>query len=513
MSNYPIVIIDTDQERSDFFEIRFLRDEHTVDIYNDINTVSENSAKHKDAAFLVDYDAVSDSNRLEVIKFYKEFAKQNIFMFNVPDNANKRLAFYELGAKRVFDVSQPLQEIYYGLKWPLNNMLTSDSKNVLISSGTLEDVSLNSLINSLGREERTGILKIVTINNSGKIYFKKGYIIHAQVGLLIGEPALLHILFWNSGSFNFGATSVMDENETVRLSKVALLCLAENIRINYLKNLKKIGSKNAIIQVKFADSLKSSTVKLSENFKELVARPTPLSQVLENSIYTCFETAEKLVALKEQGFLFATEPENKEIKKARNAQVSQLPISVSSLLSKKEAEELCKNIGIKSGDGKIFIIATDDTSSYNFINCIVRSSSEIIKSSDISICKTELENKSSINIFGMKIDEKIIENVEKHADDIRGFIFIFNPPEDDNSEYSRYIISRLTTLYKVPWIATMLKGKSKIDFNAIRRDYGILEHLPMLECDVTNKNDVKKVLKDLKTYVPQKKAEKQDKKE
>jgi hypothetical protein len=513
MSQYPIVIIDTDQKRTDFFESRFLRDEHHVDIYNDINTAVKNSVKHKEAAFLVEYNTLTISDRLDVIKFYKEFTRQNVFMFNVPDNANKRLAFYELGAKRVFDDSQPLDEIYYGLKWPLSNMLTSDNKNVLISSGTLEDVSLNSLLATLAREQRTGILKIVTPYNSGKIYFKDGYIIHAQVGLLTGEPALMHMLFWNSGSFSFGATSVMDENETVRISKVALLCMAENIRKEYLNNLQKIGSQNAIVQVKFIDSLKTLPITLSENFKELVARPTLFSKVLENSIYSCYDTAEKLVTLKEEGFLFVNEPDNKEIKKARQSKISQLPVSVSALLSTKEAEELCSNIGIKSGEGKVFIISTKENDAFEFLNCIVRNNSEIIKLEQLSICKTELANKESINFFGLQVDEQIIENIEKYSERIKALVFIIDPKNDDNPEYSRYVITRLTTLYNVPWITVSAEVKTKKDIDKVKIEYGIAAHIPLLEYNSGNKNDVKTALMSIKTYVPEKKEEKQVKKE
>ena len=211
MPEYPIVVIDTDEERADYFRSRFLRDEHNVDIYSDINSATKNSSQHKEAAFIVEFDTLTISERMDVIKFYKEFTRQNVFMYNVPDNANKRLAFYELGAKRVFDTTQTLEEIYYGLKWPLRNWQAGENKNVLISSGTLEDVSINSLLSTLAREERSGILKIVTRYNSGKIYFNEGFIIHAQAGLLKGERAIMHMLFWTEGSFSFGAASVKNE--------------------------------------------------------------------------------------------------------------------------------------------------------------------------------------------------------------------------------------------------------------------------------------------------------------
>lgn len=508
MPEYPIVVIDTDEERADYFESRFLLDEHTVDIYSDINSATKNSSQHKEAAFIVEFDTLTISDRMDVINFYKEFPQQNIFMYNVPDNANKRLAFYELGAKRVFDTSHPLEEVYYGLKWPLQNWKSSGAKNLLISSGTLEDVSINSLLSTLAREQRSGILKIVTFHNSGKIYFNEGYIIHAQVGLLKGEEALMHMLFWSAGSFSFGAASVINEKETVRVSKVALLCQAEDIRQEYLKNLDQIGTMSAIIQVKFIDSLQSSSVEMTDNFKEIVARPTPLSKVLENSVYTCFDTAKKLVELKKEGFLFANEPDKSMAKKASQKRPSDLPISDSNLLDSKEANQFCTNINLETGIGKVFIIDTNQKSAPNFLARVVSNGSEIISNDDLLFCNTSLKNKVRVVFYGLSVNEQIIDIVEKYAEDIKAILFLINEKEDTNPEYSRYIISRLTNIYEVPWLAATEKEGEGKKSDSLKNKYGIPGHIPVFEGNSVIDADAKKILLGIKKYeVPVEKPE------
>ncbi len=501
MPEYPIVVIDTDEERADYFKSRFLRDEHNVDIYNDIISATKNSAQHTDAAFIVEFDTLTISDRMAVIEFYKEFTRQNIFMYNVPDNANKRLAFYELGAKRVFDTSQTLEEIYYGLKWPLRNWQAGENKNVLISSGTLEDVSINSLLSTLAREERSGILKMVTPYNSGKIYFREGFIIHAQVGLLKGERALMHMLFWTAGSFSFAAAAIGNEKESVRISKVALLCLAESIRQKYLEDLQKIGTMSAIVQVKFIDSLQSSALEMTENFKELVARPTVLSKILENSVYTCFETAEKLAALKDEGFLFANEQDKSVAKKLKQKQTTELPISDSNLLDTKEATEFSKNINLESNSGKVFIIDTDEKSANNFLARLVSSGSEIISNEDLHFCNTALKNKAEMIFYSLTINKLIIDTIEKYATDIKAIIFIINEKVDSNPEYSRYIISRLTKIYDVPWVTMSEKVNSK-KIDNLKSNYGIPKHIPLIEASPVKNEDAKNVLLQVKEYQP-----------
>ena len=515
MSQYPIVILDNDEQRADFFESRFLRDEHHVDIYKNITALLDKTEQHREAAFLIEYNTITSEQREDVIQFYKEFSLQNIFMFDVPDNANKRLAFYELGAKRVFDTSQPLEEIYHGLLWPLKNLWEGTGKNLLISSGTLEDVSLKSLISTIGKEQRSGILKIVTNKNSGKIYFKDGYLNHAQVGLLSGEKAILHMLFWNTGNFSFSVTSAIDEHDTIRLSCVSLFMMAEALAKNYLKDLKTIGTEKAVIQIKYAGDLFTSSIDISRGFKDLLSRPIALSDVMENSFYTCYETAHKLSELKKYGFLSVSEPDKKEVKKEDDILAREFPISTSTIFDKSESDQFCANINITKGqEGKVFIISTEAESHYNFINCIVQTSSEIVNADDISICKAELANKLKVAFYGLSIDEFIMDSMEKLSADITAMIFLVNDKTNQQSDYSSYIVRRLTSMYDIPWIGSIV-NTNETDVDAVKSKYGIADHIPFLISDPTDKDHVKNLLLNLKKYeaTPEESEEEQDQEE
>ena len=499
MSQYPIVILDSDEDQADFFESRFLRDEHKVDLYKNITALLENSEQHKEAAFLVEYNTLTSEQREDVIKFYQEFSLQNIFMFNVPDNANKRLAFYELGAKRVFDTSFPLEEIYHGLVWPLKTLWEGASKNLLISSGILEDVSLKSLISTIGKEQRTGILKIVTTKNSGKIYFKDGYLNHAQVGLISGEKAILHMLFWNSGNFTFSVTSAIDEYDTIRLSCVSLFIMAEKLAKDYLNDLKNIGSEKAIIQIKYAGDLTTSTIEVASGFKELIGRPIALTNVMENSFYTGYETAHKLNELKNSGFLSVTEPEKNDEKKEEDVLTKELPISTSAIFDKKESDQFCSNINIKKKEeGKIFVVSTEPESHQDFINCIVQKESEIVNANSISICKAQFANKTKIGFYGLLVDQNIMEAIEKLSEDITAMVFLLNDKMDEHSDYSSYIMRRLTDMYEIPWIASVTNIAA--DSEVYKNKYAVPQYMPFFASNPKDTDHVKNLLLSLKIY-------------
>jgi len=405
-----------------------------------------------------------------------------------------------LGAKRVFDTSHPLDEVYYGLVWPLKSLWEGSGKNLLISSGTLEDVSLKSLISTIGREQRTGILKIVTSKNSGKIYFKDGYLNHAQVGLISGEKAILHMLFWSRGNFSFSVTSAIDEHDTIRLSCISLFIMAEKLAKDYLLNLKEIGSENAVIQIKYAGDLSTSTIEITAGFKELISRPVVLANVMENAFYTCYETAGKLNELRKFGFLSVSEPQKKEEHKEDDILTRELPISTSRLFDKKETDQFSKNINLaKNREGKIFVISTEAESHYNFLNCIVQNSSEIVNANDISICKAEFENKIKIGFYGLLIDQYIMDSIEKLAEDITAMVFLVNDKLNEASDYSSYIVRRLISMYDIPWIASVVDTKLS-DADAIKNKYGIPEYIPFLISDPQEKDHVKNLLLNLKKY-------------
>jgi len=501
MSQYSVVILDTDETRTDYFESMFKKDEHVVSIHSTIGSTIQHTVKSDKVAFLVEYNTMTSENRLDVIKFFKEYSKQNVFMFNVPDNANKRLAFYELGAKRVFDTSHPLDEIYYALVWPIKNMVSDSNKNLLISSGKLEDVSLKNLLNKLGREERTGILKVVTDNNSGKIYFKDGYIIHAQVGLHIGEKAVLHMLFWHSGIFMFNATSSLTDILSVSISIVTLLIVAEDLRKEYLQNLQEIGSQKAVIKISYAGDLASSSIEIDKGFKKIIQRPIVLSNALENPFYTCYETAQKLIELKGNGYLSVTDDEHIAGEKEKAKDKEEIPLGSFSLLNQNEAQEFCHQVNLeKLQSGKILILSTSGKGGYHSLQWLVQNGSDIVQRNNAHVCRVEVLTQTDVSFYSLRMDETILESIGKISDDFTAIVFLVDVLQEDRFEYISYIMRELINSDDVIWIPFAINSKPRMRLKKIKTKLGIPDHIPFLACDPKEEKDVKTILLSLKKY-------------
>jgi Domain of unknown function (DUF4388) len=501
MSHYSIVILDTDESRTDYFEGMFKKDEHAVSVHSTIGSTIQHTEKSDKIAFLVDYSTLTAEERPDVIRFFKEFARQNIFLFNVPDNANKRLAFYELGAKRVFDTSHPLDEIYYALVWPIKNIAAKVSKNLMISSGALEDVSLKNLINNLSREDRTGILKIITENNSGKIYFKDGIITHAQVGLHTGEDALLHMLFWHEGNFKFNATTALNESISVHLSVVSLFIIAERLRKVYLKNLQDIGSPKAVVQIIYAGDLKNSSIDIKDGFTELILRPVQLKALLENPFYTCCETAQKLAELKSNGYLLVTDGQKVKKEKKAESAAGEIPLGAFTLLNKEEAQELCHQISLdKLQSGKILVISTHGKSGYHLLQAVVEKGSDILQSKNMHQCKVEVLTQTHLSFISFAMDETVLDTVIKTADTFSAIIFLIDVQQADKFEYTSYVMRELVKNEDICWLPCGINMMDSIDLGHIKLKLGIPGHVPFDIYDTTDQDDVKNILLRLKKY-------------
>ena len=97
------------------------------------------------------------------------------------------------------------------------------------SSGTLDDTSLKSLLETAQGERSTGTLTIR--NGSGKsasLYFLFGHLFHAQSDGVAGDAAVVNALTWGKGDFEFDAKAKLPSDETVKSGIPELVQQAES---------------------------------------------------------------------------------------------------------------------------------------------------------------------------------------------------------------------------------------------------------------------------------------------
>ncbi len=510
-----IIILDKDETRSDFFQSMFMRDDYEVKIFNTIKSCIDFISESGCIAALVEYDTLVDEERDDVILFFKNFNRNNIFVFNVPVNANKRLAFYELGARHVFDQKSPHDEIYYALTWPVKNLSLSFDKDRFVSSGNLEDLSLTVLLNNLGREERSGILKLITEKNSGKIYFRNGQIIHAQTRLLEGDKALIHMLFWNSGTFSFSAAAHFNKDMTVMLSSFGLVILAEQLKHRYLSDINNIGSFESTLQLQYIGDLQNTQFNLQPGFVKLLSRPITFKDALENDYYPSFETARILSDLKNANFLSVVEYDKKELTEEAQTKKKEPVVSdVEHLFDLKSAEQLIDNLNLPvKGNRNLLILSTKGISSGRFLTTILGKEPNTIKKLGLKLGILKFSDQLNLTCYSSSIHKSILAVIEKLSFDLCGIIFIIDNNVPEKFEYLKYVSLSLQRAYPLPFLPVVANTKSENETEEIRKIFNIHEVVPVPVFENDNLDIVKNIFLQLKEYEIPEETEDEEEKE
>lgn len=514
MPVHTIIILDSNHDHREILSGFVESEGYQAQVCNSFEDALKRIQANDNGMILLNYQVILESNRSEVIGFFKKLVTTNrLILYNIPENADQRLAFYELGAQRVFDTSFSLEEVFYSLKWLLRNMTELETDQQLYSKGRLEDMSLVNLINSMGRENRTGVLKIVSRNNSGKIYFQNGDIDDAQVGPHSGINALIHLLYWQEGTFSF--TPMLNEKarKNIALSNIGVILLAEKYHNKFLGNITQLGSLQTILRIVNKGDILAMEKEVSQEFIEFLATPKNLEDVLENSYYVNFETAEKLIELKNRGFLLLIEPQKDGIDFPIDSFHSIDTGFGEVVLNKEEIRRLKHNLKVKDDHiGKILIIASKTAGKTEFIRQITKSSNVSRTEQNIDVAQVNFGNEFQLLLFGMTMNQMVLETTEKLSAGLLGYIFMVDYKDKDQYEYQNYIINHLLSTHPVAHVIAVSSISSKADLNKMQEKFQSATQTNWTTCTPSDIKSIREVLLAIKPVRKPRKKKKEAKK-
>jgi hypothetical protein len=94
----------------------------------------------------------------------------------------------------------------------------------LQSSGTLADLSLEGILETVQKDRSTGTLHLRSGDGEATLYFLFGHLFHAtDSGEQQGEPVVHRALDWSTGDFTFDAKAKLPAEETIKGSTAELL--------------------------------------------------------------------------------------------------------------------------------------------------------------------------------------------------------------------------------------------------------------------------------------------------
>jgi signal recognition particle receptor subunit beta len=454
--------------------------------------------KEKIPLFVLCYSQIVNANRDTVISLFKHAQQSKFLIFNVPYDARRRLAFYKMGAYRIFDSEYDITDIAALSKNILDKQKVRKNIDESRFSGSLSDFSLAELINSFGKEKRTGVLKIQTVFGAGRIYFNNGEIDDAYTGFRKEDEAVLYMLCWPTGRFSMQPAVSTTPRHRVQLSNIGLLLSGETIRQQFLNQLKTIGSIQAEIRVINQGDILTKTK--DGKYKSLIKKLTQftkLSDVLESSPFGIMDTLNYIINLRNDNHLdLKIHKDDFDLPAVYEKQESSG--LVEQLLSPQEIETLRTKIGAESLTvGKLIILGTNTCRKTDFIRQMSQGSMGNMRSNqDLDYAKVELTSDFALQAFGIPLDRKITGIVERLSEGLLGYIILIDAQRPDEFEYTNYIVNNLISMHNVAFslAITNISNKNTKMINEIKKIIKPSNKKGILVCDVANKDDVRKVL-------------------
>ncbi len=519
MANENVLVVNAKSSDADLFKHYLLSEHFNPLLIADLASASQELQEKDILLTLMDYHLITRTERSDVVGFFKKVEQAPLVLYNVPRNAAQRMAFYDLGASRVFDSNWLTEEVYYSIRLWLQRLVKQQEKTQDYSTGRLEDINLATLINTIGKEDQTGLLKILTDNNSGKIYFYKGHIDDATVGLHRGMRAVIQMLYWKAGVFSFTTIPNYQPTGEIYLSNIGLMLLGEKFRHRLLQRLEHLGDKSSVVRIQNEGDLTNTDMDIKPEFVEYLKRPKPLTRLLENPFYTSDETVERLIQLRDSGYLLINKPYEQLVEDTFEENLSGAESGLEEIVFSEEDIQIFKEIlGLREAQkGKLIVVSADWESKAQFIKRLTRTQLKRDNRNKLDVAKVKLAHSFELFILGMTMDDVEVDKIKSLFEGLAGYVFLIDAQRSEAFEYQRYIINALLNIYPVPSVLAVFNQEGDTPAEDIKKifenvfDFHWLNYNPELVSDIRDiLLHLRPVHKKLKTKSQTEKSETKD---
>jgi signal recognition particle receptor subunit beta len=152
--------------------------------------------------------------------------------------------------------------------------------------------------------------------------------------------------------------------------------------------------------------------------------------------------------------------------------------------------------------GKLLILGINTCGKTDFIRQFNQGSVSGVRSNqELDFTTIELAENLTLQVFGIALEERLSQIIEKLSEDLVGYIFLIDAKNESELEYTNYVINNLISVHQVPWTiaVTNLEKSMKSIPQKIKSGLSLPKGRTLLRCDVTNKDDVRKVVMSIKS--------------
>jgi signal recognition particle receptor subunit beta len=498
-----LLLLEADKKQGAILVSLFRESEAEAYVVNDISDAENLLSSTELSLLLLNYQSIVNAERNELINLFKKAQDTKLVIYNVPDDATRRIAFYRLGAYRIISNKYELEDVYYFSRNLLSNHLPVPGQKESHFSGRLQDFDLAGLINGFGRDKRSGVLRLQSEVSSGKIYFNDGHIYHASVGNLKDDEAVIYLLTWRHGQFSMSPLPQKNTHNRVQLSNVGLLLRAESVREEYFKALEDLGGADLEVSVRNeGDLLEKEKDPLFGKFIQKLSVFRPVYSIVENSPYPVLKTLDQLLTLKKDKNLQIRKKE-KETEKFTVEGIRKSSGLSERLFSVEEVQKIREQLGAgELPGGKLLVLGSHTSGKTEFIRQFNHGSSSAVRSEqELDFTTIELSDNFHLQVFGIALTQQLSRIIDRLSENLLGYIFLIDVAQEKELEYINYIISNLTTVHKVPWTLalTNFKKQGRKIPAGFKTGLKLPKEKKILLCDLNEKEDIRTVVLSLKS--------------
>ncbi len=498
MASKKIVLLGSQNDRTNQLTSTLKNKEFSISIVKNIDQATDRLTSPDMVLILIDYVSIKSAERNDLAALFVNARTTKFVIYNVPNDATRRRAFYRLGTYRIFPDTYDIEDICHFCVNALKKVETNGKLKEAHFSGSLQDFNLTGLITIFGREKRNGVLRIRTNGSTGKIYFADGDIIHAISGNLRGDDAVFYMLTWDTGWFSMRPLPLKASESRIQLSNFGLILYGEQISRQFNDLVNDLGDiKRQLRVINQGDILQANSKTEFEEFIRHLNEFRKLHEIIEFSPYPMIETLTILKKLlKSKNLEFRETVSGIGEIYVENAQKK--TASSEQLLKDSEVKKLRKILNArKLTSGKLMVLGSNTCGKTDFIrNFNQGSHSGVRTNQDLDFTKIDLAANFYLQVFGIVLDKRLMEIVEKLSEGLLGYIFLIDAEKPDEFEYTSYIINHLTSMFDVPWTiaVTNMNAKDSRLLKKIQSGIRVPDGRKLLICDMTDKEDVRKTI-------------------
>ena len=491
-------MLSSNNERSKMLISLLKTEKISVTVSNKIDPLPDQISSPDVQMILVNYQSIIGAQKKELASLFQNAQSTKFVVYDVPDDATRRKAFYRLGAYRVLKATYSMEDVSTFTGNTLQKIKSNGNLKESHFSGSLQDFNLAGLISIFGREKRSGILRIRTQHSMGKIYFSEGNIIQAVSGNLRSDDAVFYMLTWNNGWFSMRPLPLKPMKSHVQLSNIGMILYGEQVGIkimNYLNDLGGINRQVRIINQGDIIQVKKDTILL--DFVKYLQQFRKIHEIIEFSPYALLQTLELLIRFRTS--------ENLEFRETvtgigevivENMQVK-IP-ATEQILTDSEVNKMRHILNAENiSGGKLLVLGSRTCGKTDFIHNFNQANKDGVRTNqDLDYSRIDITHDFHLQVFGIVLDKMLMKIVEKLSEGLLGYVFLIDANKPDEFEYASYLINYLTGIFKVPWTVavTNIDVRNSDLLRKIKSDIRLPDNRKLVICDVTDKNDVKKTI-------------------